>query len=119
MVNSRNERTSSQREPGHTDTTHTTANDVDTIWLKCGVDVIPNEPSANVGCVAVRVVNNIVEPRHRDLDALCGRESRIGRMATSLDLAKGFQSACGLHMRIYPARREGGDTYCEWRARLS
>ena len=86
MVNSRNEPTSSQGESSHTDTSHTTADNIDGIRLKCGVDVIPNEPGADFGCVAVRVISNVVELGHRDVHALCGREARVGRMAAPLDL---------------------------------
>ena len=78
--------TASKAESGDTDACHPAADNVHTKWLQSGVDVVPHEASANIHCLSFRIIIDLGEAEHRNLDARGRGKPGIGSVSAPFDL---------------------------------
>ena len=77
--------TSSQREASHADTRNAATRNSNALRVQSRIDVIPDQASSDVHGTIVRVVYNLVEPRHGNLDSSGRRKSSVASVSTTLD----------------------------------
>ncbi len=81
-------RTAAKGKTGDTDAAHASANNiaVATGGLEGSIDIVPDETSANVDRTLRGRKSDLIEARHRNLNASGGRKSGIRGMSAAFDL---------------------------------